>query len=543
MDTHLTTCGKLERPMKKECFLKKAPVKDEKYQLLASKFEQTNQVHGQMSVLNCELNRKQIRMISECTTVWPKVHRLEWRARRVCQAWSIQGHCRDVHNTNFFRVRSQKQITRQAWRHSKEKKDIVDSGGSLHMMKKHPWMTRRKRHFDGQAKSWMLGRLVGLWFPTHRPESTSRSLALLHGCIWCKILRQFSQWRDILMNWFFLFVPTGNSQGIQRREGERIVLAFAVIKQKVAPSIAKEDLEREEEMENTMLDLAKKFRWSTTMTRIFSDAECWRRLWAQSRRRGCFRRKTSLRCNRCGKRHPRKRNHKNGIIGFHPRRNHNVFIQYPTDHNWEVCKKMKETRTWCKMNLKKWVDAIAHRASRRSGTRHLVVWMPSLPPIPVWKSAPVGSFLDTKRKKQCNWWCAAFGGHYIWQAPHRVLVTQHRTDHWEAKVFRAHAAPQGVGDNLINAVWLLTNQQKDGDSPVKRVVLDNQEKKSNNGPLRRFHERQPLSSESWWFRKKHGIEESGEWSRSSRQTFRKQWSRKKLMSWHCEPKKEVCCAP
>ena len=37
----------------------------------------------------------------------------------------------------------------------------------------------------------------------------------------------------------------------------------------------------------------------------------------------------------------------------------------------------------------------------------------------------------------------------------------------EAKVFNAHAAPLGLCDNLINALKLLANQQKDGDSPIQ----------------------------------------------------------------------------
>ena len=36
----------------------------------------------------------------------------------------------------------------------------------------------------------------------------------------------------------------------------------------------------------------------------------------------------------------------------------------------------------------------------------------------------------------------------------------------DAKVFSAHAAPQGICDNLINALKLLANQQNDGDIPV-----------------------------------------------------------------------------
>ena len=42
------------------------------------------------------------------------------------------------------------------------------------------------------------------------------------------------------------------------------------------------------------------------------------------------------------------------------------------------------------------------------------------------------------------------------------------TDRREAKVCRAHAAPQGVCDNFINALELLANQQKDGDCPVSQ---------------------------------------------------------------------------
>ena len=69
-------------------------------------------------------------------------------------------------------------------------------------------------------------------------------------------------------------------------------------------------------------------------------------------------------------------------------------------------------------------------------------------------------------KKPCSWWCTACGGQYDWRAPNRVLVTQDSMDHREATVFRAHAAPQGTCENLINALKLLTKQQKDGDSSV-----------------------------------------------------------------------------
>ena len=40
----------------------------------------------------------------------------------------------------------------------------------------------------------------------------------------------------------------------------------------------------------------------------------------------------------------------------------------------------------------------------------------------------------------------------------------------EAEMFRAHAAPQRLCENLINALKLLANQQKDGDSPIQSIV-------------------------------------------------------------------------
>ena len=40
----------------------------------------------------------------------------------------------------------------------------------------------------------------------------------------------------------------------------------------------------------------------------------------------------------------------------------------------------------------------------------------------------------------------------------------------EAKVFKAHAAPLGLCDNLINALKLPANQQEDGDSPIQSIA-------------------------------------------------------------------------
>ena len=40
----------------------------------------------------------------------------------------------------------------------------------------------------------------------------------------------------------------------------------------------------------------------------------------------------------------------------------------------------------------------------------------------------------------------------------------------EVKVSRAHAAPHGECDNSSNALKLLANQQKDGDSPIQSIA-------------------------------------------------------------------------
>ena len=65
----------------------------------------------------------------------------------------------------------------------------------------------------------------------------------------------------------------------------------------------------------------------------------------------------------------------------------------------------------------------------------------------------------------------------------------------QAKVFKAHAVPQGLYANLINALKLLANQQEDGDGLLQNIVKD-QGKESRKGltdGLRKFirndHER------------------------------------------------------
>ena len=53
---------------------------------------------------------------------------------------------------------------------------------------------------------------------------------------------------------------------------------------------------------------------------------------------------------------------------------------------------------------------------------------------------------------------------------HRLLVVQTGESGNQAKVFRAHAVPQGLCGNLINALKLLANQQEDGLGFIQNIV-------------------------------------------------------------------------
>ena len=72
-------------------------------------------------------------------------------------------------------------------------------------------------------------------------------------------------------------------------------------------------------------------------------------------------------------------------------------------------------------------------------------------------------------KKHTSWWCAVCGEKNDWRAPNR-LVVQTGESASQAKVFKAHAVPQGLCENLINALKLLANQQEDGDGPFQSIL-------------------------------------------------------------------------
>ena len=61
---------------------------------------------------------------------------------------------------------------------------------------------------------------------------------------------------------------------------------------------------------------------------------------------------------------------------------------------------------------------------------------------------------------------------YDWKQPNRLPVVHTSERIEQAKVFIAHAVPQGLCANLVNALKLLANQQEDGDGLSQNIVKD-----------------------------------------------------------------------
>ena len=98
--------------------------------------------------------------------------------------------------------------------------------------------------------------------------------------------------------------------------------------------------------------------------------------------------------------------------------------------------------------------------------------------------------------EDCVWWV----GHweeihevvvwrkYDWKQPNRLLVVQTGDSVEQAKDFKAHAVPQGLCANLINALKLLANQQEDGDGLLHTIVknLGKESRRGLTDDLREF---------------------------------------------------------
>ena len=74
--------------------------------------------------------------------------------------------------------------------------------------------------------------------------------------------------------------------------------------------------------------------------------------------------------------------------------------------------------------------------------------------------------------KHTKWWSATCGEKDDWKQPNKLSVVQTGDRIEQTKVFKAHAAPQGLCANLINALKVLANQQEDGDGRLQIIVKD-----------------------------------------------------------------------
>ena len=88
--------------------------------------------------------------------------------------------------------------------------------------------------------------------------------------------------------------------------------------------------------------------------------------------------------------------------------------------------------------------------------------------VSLWKTTIGGSIGG----RSAEWWCAICGEKYDWKQPNWLLVVQTGDSVEQAKVFKAHAVPQGLCANLVNALKLLANQQEDGDCLLQHIVKE-----------------------------------------------------------------------
>ena len=126
--------------------------------------------------------------------------------------------------------------------------------------------------------------------------------------------------------------------------------------------------------------------------------------------------------------------------------------------------------------------AANHFARRRTRRSHNVVLVPALQQFPFGRPRLVGLWGENIQigGAQC---C---GEQYDWKQPNRLWVVQTGESVDQANVFKAHAVPQGLCANLINALNLLANQQEDGDGFLQNIVKDLGGKQKRSHGLRGF---------------------------------------------------------
>ena len=97
--------------------------------------------------------------------------------------------------------------------------------------------------------------------------------------------------------------------------------------------------------------------------------------------------------------------------------------------------------------------------------RYDVILAPALYQFPVGRLR----FISLMGEKHTNWWVCELFQKYDWKQPNRLLVVRTGESVDQAKVFRAHAVPQGLCGNPTNALKLVANQQEDGDGIIQNI--------------------------------------------------------------------------
>ena len=127
--------------------------------------------------------------------------------------------------------------------------------------------------------------------------------------------------------------------------------------------------------------------------------------------------------------------------------------------------------------------AAGHCASRWNGRCHFVVCLPALQQFSFgttccWYRRDTEAATTERRS------IAVGGG--MWRQIRMESAQQDTgcaalgTNANEAKVFKAHAAPQGLCETLINAPKLLANQQTGADSPIQSIVTGQHESRKES---------------------------------------------------------------
>ena len=104
--------------------------------------------------------------------------------------------------------------------------------------------------------------------------------------------------------------------------------------------------------------------------------------------------------------------------------------------------------------------AANHCTRWRTRTSHKVVPVPALRQFPSGHQRLVG-FCEKIHKVVVR---------DLWRKVRLEATEQARGCTEQAKGFKAHGVPQGLCANLVNALKLLANQQKDGDGLLQNVV-------------------------------------------------------------------------